>query len=102
MMLRYSISAPCPCYCCDMAAIRPKRRTWTIRSSQDLGRTLGDVRKLRDLTQQQLAEMTGMRRDYLSQLESSSDTLEVRRLILALRRLGADITVTVETSDDAS
>jgi len=39
---------------------------WTIRSSQDLGKTLGDVRKLRDLTQQQLAEMTGMRRDYLS------------------------------------
>jgi hypothetical protein len=46
--------------------------------------------------------MTGMRRDYLSQLESSSDTLELRRLILAFRRLGADITVTVEPPDDAS
>jgi len=91
-----------PCYCCDIATSSPKRRVWTIRSAQDLGRTLGDVRKLRDLTQQQLAEMTGMRRDYLSQLESSSDTLELRRLILAFRRLGADITVTVEASDDAS
>jgi transcriptional regulator with XRE-family HTH domain len=82
-----------------MATIGPRRRVWTIRSSQE---TLGDVRKLRDLTQEQLAEMTGMRRDYLSQLESSSDTLELRRLILAFRRLGADITVTVETADDAS
>jgi transcriptional regulator with XRE-family HTH domain len=85
-----------------MATSDPKQRVWTIRSSRDLGRTLGDVRKLRELTQQQLAEMTGMRRDYLSQLESSSDTLELRRLILAFRRLGADITVTVEGPEDAS
>lgn len=60
------------------------------------------MRRLRHLTQQQLAEMTGMRRDYLSQLESSSDTLELRRLILALRRLGADVTVTVEAPEDAA
>ena len=60
------------------------------------------MRKLRHLTQQQLAETTGMRRDYLSQLESSSDTMELQRLILALRRLGADITVTVDAPDDAS
>jgi DNA-binding XRE family transcriptional regulator len=101
-MMGYSIFALRTCYCCDIATSNPKRRVWTIRSSQDLGRTLGDVRKLRDLTQQQLAEMTGMRRDYLSQLESSSDTLELRRLVLAFRRLGADITVTVEAPDDAS
>jgi len=49
-----------------------------------------------------MADMTGMRRDYLSQLESSSDTLELRRLILAFRRLGADITVTMEAPEDAS
>ena len=101
-ILGYSSLGLRPCYCCDMATSSPKRRSWTIRSSRDLGRTLGDVRKLRDLTQQQLAEMTGMRRDYLSQLESSSDTVELRRLILAFRRLGADITVTVEAPDDAS
>jgi len=101
-MLGYSILSLRPCYCCDMATSSPKRRTWTIRSSQDLGRTLGDVRKLRHLTQEQMADMTGMRRDYLSQLESSSDTLELRRLILAFRRLGADITVTMEAPEDAS
>jgi DNA-binding XRE family transcriptional regulator len=101
-MWGYSILGLPLCYCCDMATSSPKRRIWTIRSSRDLGRTLGDVRKLRDITQQQLSEMTGMRRDYLSQIESNSDTLELRRLILAFRRLGADITVTVETPDDAS
>jgi|HubBroStandDraft_2_1064218.scaffolds.fasta_scaffold374654_2 transcriptional regulator with XRE-family HTH domain len=85
-----------------MATSGPRKRVWTIRSSKDLGRTLGDVRKLRDLTQQQLADMTGMRRDYLSQLESTSDTLELRRLILAFRRLGADVTVTMDAPDDAS
>jgi DNA-binding XRE family transcriptional regulator len=101
-MLGYHSINSRTCYCCDMAISAPKGRVWTIRSSQDLGRTLGDVRKLRHLTQEQLAEMTGMRRDYLSQLESSSDTLELQRLILAFRRLGADITVTVEAPGDAS
>ncbi len=98
----YSIFGSHACYCCDIATSDLKERVWTIRSSQDLGRTLGDVRKLRHLTQEQLAERTGMRRDYLSQLESSSDTLELKRLILAFRRLGADITVTVEAPEDAS
>jgi hypothetical protein len=101
-VLRYAIFSVLVCYCCDMSSSAPSTRTWTIRSSRDLGRTLGDVRKLRRLTQQQLADMTGMRRDYLSQLESCSDTLELQRLILALRRIGASITVTVEAPDDAS
>lgn len=85
-----------------MTTTDPRSRGWTIRSSKDLGTTLGDVRKLRGLTQQQLADMTGMRRDYLSHLESSSGTLELQRLVLALRRLGANITVTLEVGDDAS
>jgi transcriptional regulator with XRE-family HTH domain len=72
-----------------------------IRSPKDFGRAVADIRRLRGLTQTQLAQATGMRRDYLAQLESSSDTLELERLILALRRLGADITVVVETPDDA-
>ena len=85
-----------------MTTSDPRSRVWTIRSAEDLGRALGDVRRLRNLTQQQLANMTGMRRDYLSQLESGAGTLELQRLTLALRRLGAEITVTAPAQDDAS
>jgi transcriptional regulator with XRE-family HTH domain len=85
-----------------MAAPDSKRLIWAIRSSADLGRTLSAVRRQRGITQEQLAETTGMRRDYLSQLESGTGTLELQRLVLALRRLGADITVSVEASEDGS
>jgi transcriptional regulator with XRE-family HTH domain len=73
----------------------PPRRTWVLNSAKDFGKTLAGVRRARGLTQQQLAELTGMNRTYLTRLETKSDTVELQRLVLALRRLGAEITVTL-------
>jgi transcriptional regulator with XRE-family HTH domain len=72
----------------------PTKQTWVINSAKDFGRTLAGVRRARRLTQKTLAEMTGMHRSYLAGLESDSETLELQRLMLALKRLGAEVTVT--------
>jgi transcriptional regulator with XRE-family HTH domain len=74
----------------------PNQQTWVINSAKDFGRTLAGVRRAHGLTQKNLAEMTGMHRSYLAGLESDSETLELQRLMLALKRLGAEITVTLK------
>ncbi len=52
------------------------------------------------LSNRVLAEFTGIERTYLAKLESSSDTLELQRLVLALRRMGAEVTVTLRELPD--
>jgi transcriptional regulator with XRE-family HTH domain len=73
-----------------------------INSPQDFGRTLAGVRRARGVTQESLAEMTGIDRTYLAKLEAGSETLELQRLLLALRRLGAEVTVSLTGRDDAA
>lgn len=63
---------------------------------------MSGVRRARKLTQQQLAEMTGIDRTYLAKLEAGSETIELQRLVLALRRLGAEVTVTLAKGNDAA
>ncbi len=78
-----------------MSTRRPHPRTWVVNSAKDFGKTLAGVRRARGLTQQELAELTGMNRTYLTRLETKSDTVELQRLVLALRRMGAEVTVTL-------
>ncbi len=70
-----------------------------IRRAADLGRALAEVRTRRGLTQQQVAELAGMDRTYLSRLENDSSSVQLERALRALRRMGANVTVTVETDD---
>lgn len=84
-----------------MSTVDPTGRTWVISSARDFGKTLAGVRRSRGLTQAQLAELLGVHRSYLAKLESGSDTVELQRLVLALRRLGADLTVTITERPDA-
>jgi transcriptional regulator with XRE-family HTH domain len=77
------------------------RRTWVINYATDFGRTLAGVRRARGLTQEQLAELTGVSRTYLAKLETGSDTVELQRLVLALRRMGAEVTVALQDRPDA-
>jgi transcriptional regulator with XRE-family HTH domain len=51
------------------------------------------------LTQERLAQELGIDRSYLSELESGSSALVLQRALRALRRLGADVTVTMRNSD---
>ena len=70
-----------------------------IRRAADLGRALVEVRTRQGLTQQQVAELAGIDRTYLSRLENDSSSVQLERALRALRRMGAELTVTVETDD---
>ncbi len=61
-----------------------------IRRAADLGRALAEVRTRRGLTQQQVAELAGMDRTYLSRLENDSSSVQLERALRALRRMGAE------------
>lgn len=70
-------------------------RTWTVRSSADLGRAVASARAARGLTQADLAEGAGINRSYLAALEQGASTLFLERALRVLRRLGATVTVTL-------
>jgi transcriptional regulator with XRE-family HTH domain len=76
-------------------------RTWVINYAKDFGKTVAGVRRARGLTQGELAELTGIDRTYLAKLESGSGTVELQRLVLALRRMGAEVFVTFQERPDA-
>jgi transcriptional regulator with XRE-family HTH domain len=75
------------------------RRVWLVHNPRDIGRTIAGVRVERGLTQAQLAEELGIDRAYLARLESSADQLVLERAILALRRMGATVTVSLPDED---
>lgn len=74
--------------------------TWTIRSPEDLGRALAGVRRLRDVSQDDLAELLGVHRSYIAELETGQSVLMLERLIRAFRRLGAEVEVTLPDAGD--
>jgi transcriptional regulator with XRE-family HTH domain len=64
-----------------------------IRRPTDLGLAVATARRARGLTQEQLADATGIDRTYLARLEAGLSTLFVQRLLRLLRRLGAELVV---------
>jgi transcriptional regulator with XRE-family HTH domain len=70
-------------------------RNWLVHNPGDIGRAIAGVRAERGLTQAQLAEELGIDRAYLARLESSAGQLVLERSILALRRMGATVTVSL-------
>jgi transcriptional regulator with XRE-family HTH domain len=77
------------------------RRTWEIRSGADLGRAIADIRHIRGLTQAELAAHTSLSRNYLAQIEAGRSGTLIEKMLRALRRLGANVTITVELDRDA-
>lgn len=69
---------------------------YAVRSAEDFGRAIAELRKLQQLTQAQLAAQTGMSRDSLAQLERGRQGRSVDILLRLLRRLGATVTITFE------
>lgn len=78
----------------------PTQRTWTVRSSADLGRAIAGVRAERQLTQADLAEQTEINRSYIAELECGASTLAVERALRLLRWMGATVTVTAPEGHD--
>ena len=75
------------------------QRTFTVRSSEDLGRAVAEIRRSRGLTQEELAAEGGLTRSWLAKLELGRSTPVLDHLLRLLRRLGATVTVSFGDSD---
>jgi transcriptional regulator with XRE-family HTH domain len=71
------------------------QRIMLVRSSGDLGAAIAEARLLRGLTQEQLATESGIDRTYLARLESGASVQLLERSLKLLRRLGAEVVVTL-------
>lgn len=71
------------------------QRQMTVRTGADLGAALAEARRARSLTQQQLAESANLDRTYLAKIEAGTSVQMLDRTLRLLRRLGAEVTVTL-------
>jgi len=62
--------------------------TVRIYSASDVGRIIKDRRISAGLTQAEVAEMAGINRSYLSELEAGATSAQVERLVSLLKLLG--------------
>jgi transcriptional regulator with XRE-family HTH domain len=76
--------------------------SWIIRSAADFGRAVAGVRRERQLTQEGLATEVGVDRTYIARLETGMKTLAIERVLQVLRRMGATVTVSLDSDDDAA
>ncbi|MDA8284987.1 MAG: helix-turn-helix transcriptional regulator [Actinomycetota bacterium] len=58
-----------------------------------MGTAIRHYRREAGLSQAQLAEIAGLNRTYLSNLESGKETEQVRRILRVLRHLGVRMTL---------
>jgi transcriptional regulator with XRE-family HTH domain len=73
---------------------------WNIHSGADFGGAIAEIRRRQDLTQTQLAEQTGLSRDYLAHLEAGRTSKSLEHLLRVLRRSGATVTISLPEDDD--
>jgi transcriptional regulator with XRE-family HTH domain len=71
-------------------------RRWVVRTGSDLGRGIGEIRRAQKLTQEQLAEQTGLARPWLAKLETGRSATVLDQLLRVLRILGATVTITFD------
>jgi transcriptional regulator with XRE-family HTH domain len=64
-----------------------------VYTPASIGDAIRHYRREAGLTQEQLAEMAGLRRSYLSELESGKETEQVKRVLRVLRQLGVRMTL---------
>lgn len=64
-----------------------------VYTPASLGAAIKHYRQQAGLTQAQLAELAGLNRTYLSDLEQGKETEQLRRVLRVLKQLGARITV---------
>lgn len=66
-----------------------------VRTAADLATALSESRRRRGWTQQQLSEHSGVPRTYLARMEAGLSVALLDRTLLVLRRLGAQVVVTL-------
>ncbi len=70
---------------------------YRVYSVESVGAAIRHYRKQAGLSQEQLAELVGLHRSYLSGLESGKETEQLRRILRVLRQLG--VRMTLEKAD---
>ncbi len=70
-------------------------QVYRVRSAADLGRAVKGAREAAGLTQQELADLVAVDRSYLARIETGLSVLLLERMLRMLRRLGAEVSVTV-------
>lgn len=78
------------------------QRQMTVRTGSDLGAAVAEARRSRSLTQAQLAQSVNMDRTYLARIETGISVQMLERTLRLLRRLGAEVTVTIPEPVNAS
>lgn len=77
-----------------------QEQRFVVRSPEDLGRALGELRRARGLTQEQTATQAGITRAWLAQLERGRPSRSLSVVLRLIRRLGADLVVVAAKADD--
>lgn len=73
---------------------------FVVRSGEDLGRAVGELRRSQGLTQEQLGASAGISRDWVAQLEHGRQSRSFEKMLRLLRRLGADVVVVPAQAHD--
>jgi transcriptional regulator with XRE-family HTH domain len=68
-------------------------KPFRLYTAASIGTAIRHYRREAGLTQQQLAEMAGVHRTYLSELERGHETEQLRRVLLLLKLLGVRATL---------
>ncbi|KKB12116.1 hypothetical protein VE25_08615 [Devosia geojensis] len=64
-----------------------------IRTIKDLGRRVAEQRRARNYTQQHFADLAGVGRRFVSELEDGKATAEIGKVLQVLNALGLDLVV---------
>lgn len=70
-----------------------EERPFRLYGAASIGPAIRDYRQKAGLTQQQLADMAGLHRSYISELEQGKQTEQVRRILHLFKLLGVRATL---------
>ena len=74
-----------------------KGETFRVYTPESIGTAIRHYRQQAGLSQAELAELSGLNRSYLSDLERGRETEQVKRILRVLRQLG--VRMTLEKAD---
>lgn len=75
------------------------KNTSEVRSPADLGRVVRTLRLRSGMTQEQLAQVAGISREYIAKIESGRSSSVLEHELRILRRMGAKLTVTFNDAE---
>jgi transcriptional regulator with XRE-family HTH domain len=74
-------------------SLSANERPFRVYTPASIGQAVRHYRLQAGLTQGQLAEMTGLNRTYLSDLEQGKETEQVKRILRVLHQLGVRLSL---------